>query len=110
MIVAAVAASAIVGSSGEVLFAQREVRLFTVDAILCIGFIALALKRERLWTLWAAALLALSIELQLAIWIAPVGDLRNVYLLLHALNAYPLLALLAAATARQHQRKFATLH
>ncbi len=110
MIVAAVAASAIVGSSGEVLFAQREVRLFTVDAILCIGFIALALKRERLWTLWAAALLALSIELQLAIWIAPVGDLRNVYLLLHALNAYPLLALLAVATARHHQRKFATLH
>lgn len=108
MVIAAVAASAIVGSSGKVLFAQREVRLFTVDAILCIGFVALALKRERLWTLWAAALLALSIELQLAIWIAPVGDLRNVYLLLHALNAYPLLALLAVATARHHQRSFIT--
>lgn len=107
MIVAAVVASGIVGSSGKVLFAQREVRLFTVDAILCIGFVALALRRERLWTLWAAALLALSIELQLAIWIAPVGHLRNVYLLLHALNAYPLLALLAAATARHHQRKYA---
>lgn len=106
MIVAAVVASGIVGSSGKVLFAQREVRLFTVDAILCIGFVALALKRERLWTLWAAALLALSIELQLAIWIAPVGDLRNVYLLLHALNAYPLLLLLAVATARHHRRKF----
>ena len=107
MIVAAVVASGIVGSSGKVLFAQREVRLFTVDAVLCIGFVALALRRERFWTLWAAALLALSIELQLAIWIAPVGNLRNVYLLMHALNAYPLLALLAVATARHHRRKFA---
>lgn len=104
MIAAAVIASVLVGSSGKVLFAQREVRLFTVDALLCAGFVALALRRERFWTLWAAALLALSIELQLAIWIAPVGDLRNVYLLLHALNAYPLLLVLAAGTARHARR------
>jgi hypothetical protein len=52
-----------------------------------------------------AALLGLGLQLQVLSWVAPHPN-RQVYKVLHALNAYPVLLVLAAGT-RRHRRRLA---
>lgn len=101
IILIAVALSALVASSYRGAFAQREMGIFLVDVAMFGAATALALRAERLWPLCLAALLGLGLELQILSWMAPH---RQVYKVLHALNAYPVLLVLAVGTWR-HQRR-----
>ncbi|MEP9404453.1 hypothetical protein [Sphingomonas sp. VNH70] len=103
LIVAAVVASAIALGFSTRVFGSKEVGLFVVDLVLCVAVVLVALHAERFWPLWLSALLILSVLLQLAIWYAPYYY-RAIYLILHALSAYPTLMLLAAGTARHRRR------
>ncbi len=103
MILAAVAASAVAISYSSWIFGSREVGLFVVDLVLSAAVVTVALLAERFWPLWLSALLILSVLLQLAIWYAPLYY-RVIYLVLHALSAYPTLLLLAVGT-RRHQKR-----
>lgn len=104
LIVAAVIGSAIALSFSQRVFGSKEVGLFAVDLTLCAAVVLVALYAERFWPLWLSALLILSVLLQLAIWYAP-HYYRVIYLVLHALSAYPTLMLLTIGTARHYHRK-----
>jgi hypothetical protein len=99
IILAAVFASGLVASSYRGAFAQREVGIFLVDLMMFGAATVLALRAERFWPLCLAALLGLGAQLQLLSWLAPESG-RQVYKVLHALNAYPVLLVLAAGTWR----------
>lgn len=100
-IVVAVFATAAVASHR--IFGGREVGVFAVDTILTFVIVTLALLAERFWLLWLAAILIVSLLLQLAIWYAPLYY-RDVYLILHAMSAYPTLILILVGTLRHRHR------
>ncbi len=104
LIAAAVVASAIALSFSQRVFGSKEVGLFAVDLTLCVAVVLVALHAERFWPLWLSALLILSVLLQLAIWYAP-HYYRVIYLILHALSAYPTLILVMLGTVRHRYRK-----
>jgi hypothetical protein len=104
IILVAVAMSALVASSYHRAFAQREIGIFIVDVVMFGAATALALRAERFWPLCMAALLGLGLELQMLSWIAPHPH-RQVYKVLHALNAYPVLLVLAVGTWRHGKRR-----
>lgn len=103
IILAAVAASVLVASSYRGAFAQREIGIFLVDLAMFGAVTMLALRAERFWPLCMAALLGLGLQLQLLSMVAPESG-RQVYKVLHALNAYPVLLLLAIGTRRHRHR------
>jgi len=100
-IVIAVFATAAVASHR--IFGSREVGVFAVDTLLTLFVVTLALLAERFWLLWLAAILIVSLLLQLAIWYAPLYY-RDVYLILHAMSAYPTLMLILVGTLRHRHR------
>lgn len=103
IILAAVLLSGLVASSYRGAFAQREVGIFLVDLVMFGAATLLALRAERFWPLCLAALLGLGVQLQLLSWLAPESG-RQVYKVLHALNAYPVLLVLAMGTWRHRGR------
>jgi hypothetical protein len=103
IILAAVAMSALVAGSYRSAFAQRETGIFLVDLAMFGAATLLAVRAERFWPLCMAALLGLGLQLQLLSWAAPESG-RQVYKVLHALNAYPVLLLLVAGTRRHRMR------
>lgn len=105
IILAAVALSGLVASSYRGAFAQREFGIFAVDLAMFGGAVALALRAERFWPLCFAALLGLGLQLQILSWISPHPNAR-VYKVLHALDAYPVLFVVAVGTWR-HRRRLA---
>lgn len=107
-IVVAVVLTITAGEVSRRVFASREVVVFCIDTALCVTVMLVALRAERFWPLWLAAVLILEILLQLAIWYAPLYY-RDVYLILHAMSAYPTLALLLIGTARHSRRLRMTL-
>lgn len=103
IILGAVASTALVASSYRGAFAQREVGIFLVDLAMFGIATILALRAERFWPICLAALLGLGLQLQLLSWIAPHSS-RQVYKVLHALNAYAVLLVLAVGTWRHRRR------
>lgn len=107
IILAAVGLSGIVASSYRGAFAGREMGIFLVDLGMFVAATGLALRAERFWPICLAALLGLGVQLQLLSWLAPPSG-RHVYKVLHALNAYPVLLVLAVGTWRHRVRLIAT--
>lgn len=105
IILAAVILSGLVASSYRGAFAAREVGILLVDLVMFGAATILALRAERFWPLCMAALLGLGLQLQLLSWVAPESG-RQVYKVLHALNAYPVLLVLVTGTWR-HRRRLA---
>jgi hypothetical protein len=105
IILGAVLASGLVASSYRGAFAEREIGIFVVDVTMFGAAVLLALRAERFWPICMAALLGLGLQLQVLSWVAPHPN-RQVYKVLHALNAYPVLLVLAAGT-RRHRRRLA---
>jgi len=79
-----------------------EIGILIVDMMMFGALTLLALRAERFWPICMAALLGLSLQLQLMSWMAPQN--RQVYKVLHALNAYPVLLVLAIGTRRHRSR------
>ncbi len=97
----AVAATIAVASNH--VFTSRETGIFAVDLVLTLVICTLAMLAERFWPLWLSAILIVGVMLQLAIWYAP-RSYREVYLILHAMSAYPTLMLILAGTLRHRHR------
>ena len=100
-ILIAVAATSAVASNR--VFGGRETGIFVVDLLLTVVIFTLAMLAERFWPLWLSAILIVGVMLQLAIWYAPHHH-RGVYLILHAMSAYPTLILILAGTLRHRHR------
>ncbi|KQM89191.1 hypothetical protein ASE70_16610 [Sphingomonas sp. Leaf22] len=97
----AVAATIAVASNR--IFGSREIGIFVVDMVLTLVICTLAMLAERFWPVWLSAILIVGVMLQLAIWYAP-HYYRDVYLILHAMSAYPTLLLILAGTLRHRHR------
>jgi hypothetical protein len=97
----AVAATIAVASNR--IFGSREIGIFVVDVVLTLMICTLAMLAERFWPLWLSAILIVGVMLQLAIWYAP-HYYRDVYLILHAMSAYPTLILILVGTLRHRHR------
>lgn len=100
ILVAVVATLAVVSDRP---FADRETGIFAVDLVLTLAFCTLAMLAERFWPIWLSAILIVGLMLHLAIWYAP-RPYREVYLILHAMSAYPTLLLILAGTLRHRHR------
>lgn len=103
MLAVLLAVAATIALASSRVFAQHEIGIFVVDLILTLIICTLAMLAERFWPLWLSAILIFAVMLQLAIWYAP-HSFRNVYLILHAMSAYPTLILILAGTLRHRHR------
>lgn len=107
MILAAVAATIAAGSSVAAKFFVPMWGVLAVDLALMAGLMGLAVRADRFWPILMAALVGLGLFGHLA----AIGTLSMqplVYAISHAASGYPVLLLLAVATARHRRRKTET--
>lgn len=90
-------------AAGERPFHDRELGIMVVDLALFGAVLTVAMRAERFWPLWMAALLGFGVLLQGAYLAAPVAH-RNIYHTLSVLNVWPTQILLAVATYRHRKR------
>lgn len=84
-------------------FAQVEATVLAVDVAVLGAFVALALKSDRYWPIWIAALQLIGVLAHFARLVDP-SMMRTGYAFILALWSYPMLALIALGTWRQHRR------
>jgi hypothetical protein len=84
-------------------FATVETGVFAVDIVTFVAFTALALRAQRYWPMWLAALQLDALVTHLAMLLAP-RTMPWAYAVLIAGWSYPSLLLLAAGTMRHRQR------
>jgi hypothetical protein len=84
-------------------FTSVEAGIFLVDVAALIAFIAVALKAERFWPLWVAAMQAVGTAGHLVKLVDP-EIIRWAYAFALAIWSYPMLCLLALGTWRHQQR------
>ncbi len=85
-------------------YSSFELGIFAVDVALAAALIALALRANRYWTLWAASIQIISVLGHMAKLIIP-QILAPAYAMTLIIWSYASLPLLIAATMRHHQRK-----
>jgi hypothetical protein len=85
-------------------FGDVEYAVLLVDAAGLAGFTWVALKSDRFWPLWIAALQLIGILVHLSRMIEP-AMLPTAYAFLLAIWAYPQLALIAYGTWHYHRRR-----
>jgi hypothetical protein len=105
IILAAVVLTFVAARQWRWAFTSSETGILTVDIVMLIAVIVLAVRADRYWPMWMAAFLGLGIELQFVMWAAPERHVE-IYRVLHFWNAYPTLLLLAIGTWR-HQARLA---
>lgn len=102
-----VAANAILSyalvSSAAGRFQDVEFGIFAVDVAAFCGFIPLALRANRYWPIWVAALLGLGLLGHLAMMLRPLV-IPWAYAVVLSMWSYPILALIAAGT-HAHRRR-----
>jgi len=92
--VAAAITSIFVSPAFELRYSRANIHLFVVDLALLCGLIVAAVRSERGWTIWAAALQIISVLAPLAEALNP--DLRRLgYQLMEELVSFPMVLLLA---------------
>jgi hypothetical protein len=108
LLVLATVATIVARPSGP-LFSDVETGVLLVDAGLFLGLLAVAVRAERFWPLWMTALQGIAVAGHGAKAVNP-HVIPFTYAVLLAFWAYPMMALLAAATWRHQQRlkKFGT--
>lgn len=84
-------------------FQSVETGPFVIDIVVWFAFVALALKAERFWPIWVAALQGVAVAVH-AIRLIDPTIIPWAYAFLMAIWVYPMLALLVFGI-RQHQRR-----
>jgi hypothetical protein len=92
-------------SAPAVRFGSVEIGIFLVDAAALIGFLVLALRAERLWPLWVAALQTIGTAGH-AVKLVDPTVIRWAYAFVLAFWSYPMLALIVVGTWN-HQKRLA---
>lgn len=77
-------------------YASVEVRIFIVDVAVLLVFVALALRTDRFWPLWTAAMQVLVILAHVARFADP-QMMRNGYGIVMAIWSYPQLVMITVA-------------
>jgi hypothetical protein len=85
-------------------FGDVELTVLLVDAAGFVGFTIVALKSDRYWPIWIAALQLIGMLVHLAKLIEP-AMLRTGYAFMLAIWSYPMLALIAFGTWSHHRRQ-----
>ena len=96
-------ASILVPKTHHGLFAGVEPGLFAVDAAMALAFTVLALKAQRYWPMWMAAMQVDTVVTHLAMLFAP-RVMPWAYAVMEIAWSYPIVILLAVGTARHRQR------
>jgi len=89
--------------SGPATFSSVEMGALIVDLLCLVAFLLLALRAERFWPLWIAALQIVGTAGHGVKFVDP-ETMRFVYAFLLAIWAYPMLLLLTIGTFRHQQR------
>jgi hypothetical protein len=83
-------------------FAEVELSVLAVDVAVLLAFVTLALKSERYWPIWIAALQLIGVLAHIA-KLADPSMMRTGYAFIMAFWSYPMLALIAIGTWRHHR-------
>ena len=86
-------------------YGSVEVGIFIVDSVCLVAFVALALRAERFWPLWIAALQVIGTAAHVIKLVDPTL-ISRAYAFAMAFWSYPMLLLIALGTWR-HQRRLA---
>lgn len=89
-------------------FRSVEVAVVVVDILCLIIYVALALRADRFWPVWASALVGVGALGHLGKWFSGPAVDRWTYAFSIAIWSYPILALIAIGTFN-HQRRVARL-
>ena len=84
-------------------FGSVEIGVFLVDIACLVAFVVLALRAERYWPLWVAALQVIGIAGH-AVKLVDPEVIRRAYAFALVFWSYPMLLLLALGTWRHQQR------
>lgn len=103
IMVAATIATILVPKVGKVTFASLEPGVFAVDSLTAVAFILLALRAQRYWPIWIAALQIDTVLTHVAMLVAP-RVMPWAYAVMEIAWSYPIVLLLAVGTARHQQR------
>jgi hypothetical protein len=82
-----------------------EVGVFTVDVLVFLAFIILALRADRYWPIWVSALLGLGLLGHLARWAGP-EVIPWAYAVILTVWSYPILVIIVIGTF-SHRRRLA---
>lgn len=84
-------------------FQQVLFGVLLIDAVMFASFVLLALRAERYWPMWMAALIGFGLFGHGLKGLMP-GTLPIIYMIAHVFSGYPTIALLAIATHRHQKR------
>lgn len=87
----------------EVRYASVETGILIVDLVCMAAFVALALRADRYWPLWLAALQVAGTSAHVVKFLDPEIT-RTTYVFLLAIWAYPMIVLICVGTWRHQQR------
>jgi hypothetical protein len=90
-------------SPEPVSFQTLETGILSVDVLLFLALLGLALKTERFWPIWATTLQGAAILTHSAVSVSPVA-IPKAYELIQGFWAYPMLLLLVLGT-KNHLRR-----
>jgi len=96
----------VVISAPPIRFRSVEVAVVVVDILCLIIYVALALRADRFWPIWASALVGVGALGHLGKWFSGPDLDRWAYAFSIAIWSYPILALIAIGTLN-HQRRAA---
>lgn len=103
IMVASFIPSAATVSSPVVSFEFLETGVLTIDVLCLAAVVALAIRAERFWPLWVAALQLLTVAAHGVKLVEP-DMLRRAYAFLIVVWSYPMIAIIIAGTARHAAR------
>ena len=103
IIASATVATILVPKVGGVTFTTFEPGLFVVDSVTAFALVALAIRAQRYWPMWAAALQIDTIVTHLVMLSTP-RTMPWAYAVMEIAWSYPIVILLAVGTARHRQR------
>lgn len=103
IMVASFIPSAATVSSPVVSFKSLETGVLTIDVLCLTAFVALAIRAERFWPFWVAALQLLTVGAH-GVKLVDPDMLRRAYAFLIVVWSYPMIAIIIAGTARHRAR------
>ena len=93
----------VAASAFEIRFRSVEVGILSVDLLCVAAFLGLALRADRFWPLWVAALQIVATAFHAARFVDP-DIVGRTYAFMLAIWAYPMILLMIVGTWRHRQR------
>jgi len=103
IIALATVATVLVPKAHDLVFSALEPWVFVVDSVTAVAFITLALKAQRYWPMWMAALQVDTVITHIVMLSVP-RVMPWAYAAMEIAWSYPIVILLAVGTARHRQR------